>query len=125
MENSNGEILLIEDELMIQKVTSKILTKNGYKVTCCLDGIEALEIYKKEWQKFELIILDLMMPIMGGEETYIKMKRINPNLNVIISSGYSDGDQIDKLKELGVKKFITKPYKISELLTKIKSTTSL
>lgn len=121
-------ILLVDDEMLIRNVAGKQLRKLGYLVTTCSDGAEAVALFSQKWKEIDLVILDMIMPGMGGKETFLKMKRIHPEVNVILSSGYSISGEAEVIMNLGVRKFIQKPYRIAELsqvITKLLSGTKV
>ena len=105
-----GHILVVEDEEPIRRVSKRMLESFGYSVTTCGDGVEALDIYESEGDGIDLIILDLIMPIMGGKQTFEELKKMNPHIKVIISSGYSQDGEVQELMDRGVRGFIQKPY---------------
>jgi two-component system cell cycle sensor histidine kinase/response regulator CckA len=113
-------ILLVDDEDMIIDVGEKILKSLGYKVLVARSGEEAIEIYKKNNGRTDMVILDMIMPEMGGGETYDRMKQINPDIKVLLSSGYSIDGQAAAILERGCDGFIQKPFGIKELSRKIR-----
>ncbi|MGD2092566.1 MAG: PAS domain S-box protein [Candidatus Aminicenantes bacterium] len=113
-------ILLVDDEAMIREVGEKMLTRLGYHVLLASDGKKATELYSKKQNQVDLIILDLIMPKMGGEETYVKLQTINPQVKVLLSSGYSMDSQTNNLLNLGCKGFIQKPFRIHQLSQKVR-----
>ncbi len=92
-----------------------MLEKLGYSVTVCKDGIDAIEYYEKNYNEVDLIILDLIMPLLGGKQTFNELKKINPSLKVILSSGYSIDGEVQELMDNGVQGFIQKPYIKSDI----------
>jgi CheY-like chemotaxis protein len=90
-------ILLIDDEEMILDVGSAWLTSLGYTVITAATGKEAVDIYRDHGDAIDLVVLDMVMPGMGSGETYDRLKTINPNIKVILSSGYSRGKESDAL----------------------------
>lgn len=113
-------ILLIDDEATILDVTKEVLETMGYKVITASNGLEAIEIYKKENHRIDMVILDMIMPVMGGGETFDELKSINKDIKVILSSGYSLTGQATEIMKRGVKAFIQKPYKMDQLSQKIR-----
>ena len=110
-----GTILLIDDEDMILEVGKSMLEKLGYQVLVAGSGSEALEIYCRQPDEIDLVILDLIMPEMNGRETYDRLKEMDPRVRVLFSSGYSmDGVANDILKIDSVG-FIQKPFDIEKL----------
>jgi len=116
----NETILLIDDEDVIVAVSGEILESLGYNVLTARSGREAIEIYKANREKVALTILDMIMPDMGGDETFDHLKEINPNVKVILSSGYSLNGQAIKIMEKGCYAFIQKPFTIMSLSQKIR-----
>jgi two-component system cell cycle sensor histidine kinase/response regulator CckA len=113
-------ILLVDDEAMILDVGRQMLEKMGYKVITADSGKTALDIYRKKRDDISLVILDIIMPGMGGGETYDKMKKVNPDVRVLLSSGYSiDGEATEILKR-GCNGFIQKPFSVSGLSLKLR-----
>jgi CheY-like chemotaxis protein len=112
-------VLLVDDEDIIIDVGKDILKTLGYKVLLARGGEEALIVYKKNQDKIDMVILDMIMPDMGGGETYDKLKEINPDIKVLLSSGYSIDGQANEILERGCDGFIQKPYKTGELSKKI------
>jgi len=113
-------VLLVDDEDSIVDVGEEILHMMGYQVLSARSGKEALELYKKSQATIDIVILDMIMPKMGGEETYDKLKEINPKVKVLLSSGYSIDGKAKEILEKGCDGFIQKPFTIEELSQKIR-----
>jgi PAS domain S-box-containing protein len=113
-------LLLVDDEEMIIEVGEEILQALGYKVFPAVSGKEALEIYKNKKNSIDMVILDMIMPGMGGGETYDNLKQINPDIKVLLSSGYSISGQAAEILERGCDGFIQKPFKLRQLSVKIR-----
>jgi len=108
-------ILFVDDEDVIIDVNREILESLGYKVVAAKSGQEAIEIYRKLRGKIGLVILDMIMPGMDGEATYDSLRKINDDVRVILSSGYSKNEQAKAILEKGCQAFIQKPFSISDL----------
>ena len=113
-------ILLVDDEEMIIDVGSQVLKKLGYEVLTARHGKEAIEVYQQKRQKVAMIILDLIMPEMGGGEAYDRLKEIDPNVKVLLSSGYSLGGQATAILNRGCDGFIQKPFNLKDLSEKLR-----
>jgi len=113
-------VLLVDDEDIIIDVEKGIIEKLGYKVLIAKSGKEAIEIYRKNLDKIDMVMLDMVMPDMGGGDTYDRLKEINPNIKVLLSSGYSINGQAAKILERGCNGFIQKPFNIVEFSKKIR-----
>jgi len=113
--SGTGNILLIDDENIIRFVGKKLLEKLGYNVIVAENGKEGLDIFKKSYKNIDLVLTDLTMPKMNGFEAFIKMKEVDKNCKVIISSGLIRDEDFIKFKKEGIADFINKPYNISNL----------
>jgi PAS domain S-box-containing protein len=109
-------ILLVDDEDFIRLQGEQTLTTFGYKVLTAPDAESALEIYRKDQEQIDLIILDLIMPGMGGRRCIDELLKINPKAKVIVASGYSDVGPMKRTLEAGAKGFMGKPYGIRHML---------
>jgi CheY-like chemotaxis protein len=114
------KILLVDDEDMIINETSKLLETIGYSVLVAKSGKEAIKIYQENNEKIDLVILDIIMPEMGGGEAYDNLKRINPQIKVLLSSGYSIDSSATKILERGCNGFIQKPFNLIQLSRKVR-----
>jgi CheY-like chemotaxis protein len=101
-------------------VGGKVLEKMGYTVIEARSGKEAIDILSKNKETIDLIILDMIMPHMGGGEAYDRIKEINPLVRVLLSSGYSIDGQATEIMKRGCDGFIQKPFKANELSEKLK-----
>ncbi len=113
-------VLIVDDEDMIVEIGQEFLKTFGYKVFVARSGKEALQIYKKKQDKIDIVVLDMIMPDMGGGETYDRLKEINPDIKVLLSSGYSIDGEATKILERGCNGFIQKPFNIVDLSKKIR-----
>jgi DNA-binding NtrC family response regulator len=107
---------LVDDEESLRSLGEQLLTRFGYKVLTASDGETALEIYGKEKQKIDLVILDLIMPGMGGKRCLNKLLEENPDARVMIASGYAGHGPTKEAIEAGARGFISKPYVTEEML---------
>jgi signal transduction histidine kinase len=113
-------VLLVDDEEMIIEVGKEMLEKMNYKVFTTQNGTEAVEIFNENKDNIDLIILDLVMPDMGGGELYDRMREINPDVKVILSSGYSMNGEASAILARGCDGFIQKPFTMNDLSSKIR-----
>jgi CheY-like chemotaxis protein len=116
----SGTILLVDDEEMVLEVSVKMLKKMGYTALEAHSGKEAVDIFRDNSEIIDLVILDLIMPDIGGGEVYDRIKAINPGVKVLLSSGYSIGGQATDIMKRGCDGFIQKPFKANELSGKLK-----
>jgi two-component system cell cycle sensor histidine kinase/response regulator CckA len=113
-------ILLVDDEDIIIDVASAMLNKIGYEVLTAGSGEKALALYQANRDDIDLIILDLVMPGMNGGETYDRLRDLNPDIRVILSSGYTIDGQAQAILDRGCNGFIQKPFDLNTLSQKIK-----
>src|SRR4030043_128518 len=116
-----GTVLLVDDEEVILDVSEKVLKVLGYKVLVARSGAEAIEIFKKHQDSIDLVLLDIIMPHMGGGEVYDRLKEISPEVKVLLSSGYSIDGEASKIMARGCNGFIQKPFDIMQLSQSIRA----
>jgi PAS domain S-box-containing protein len=110
-----GRVLVVDDEELIREITEEILLDLGYKVSQCIDGVDAVDFYRKNHDNIDLIILDMSMPKLSGYDCFLELKKINPEVKVIVSSGYADDDEQKKKFNIGISGFLRKPFSIESL----------
>ena len=115
----NETVLVVDDEPTILEVAVEMLKGLGYEVLAAGSGRQAIEIYKANHGKIDLVILDMIMPDMGGGETYLALKSINPGVKAILSSGYSINGEAKTIMDQGVQAFLQKPFNMQDLSQKI------
>jgi len=113
-------ILLVDDEEMVLDVGEKILNALGYEVLVAKNGKEALDIYKARKAEIDLVVLDMIMPVMSGGITFTRLKAINPKAKVLLSTGYSMEGEASEILERGCDGFIQKPFTATVLGRKIR-----
>ena len=115
LKKGEGLLLVVDDEPIMRKIAVNVLQNCGYDVIAAEDGEKALEFFKTHYQQIKLVLLDLLMPNKSGKETYIEMKQIHPDVNVLLISGAKRDIRIKELLEMGVKDYIEKPYTFPQL----------
>lgn len=113
--HGSGTILMVDDEEIIRNLGKAMLSKLGFNVVTAADGREAIDIYKKSGSGIDMVILDLTMPRMNGEETLKELVTIDPEVRVIISSGYTEFEITPKFAKKALAGFIQKPYTMNSL----------
>ena len=108
-------ILLIDDEPDILEIGKEMLEVLGYEVYSVPDGKKAIEFYKQHKDMVHLVLLDMVMPGMNGEQVYDNLVKINPDIKVLVSSGYSQNGPAARILKKGCNGFIQKPFKIQLL----------
>ncbi|MBN1665409.1 MAG: PAS domain S-box protein [Deltaproteobacteria bacterium] len=115
-----GTVLLVDDEKMIREVTGALLKRLGHQVITAESGREAIALYQADRERIDLVIMDMIMPEMGGGEAIDRLREMNPDVKVILSSGYSlNGEAKDILDRGGAQEFIQKPFSLDALSHKV------
>ncbi|CAB1061459.1 Sensory box histidine kinase/response regulator [Olavius sp. associated proteobacterium Delta 1] len=115
----SGTILLIDDEKMILEVGRELLEELGYTVLPAMSGQEAIDIFQKDQNNVDMIIMDMIMPGMSGSETFDRLRKINPDVKILLSSGYSVNGQATNILQRGCDGFIQKPFNMNQLAERI------
>ena len=116
----SGTILLVDDEKMVLDIGSQLLKKMGYRVLQADSGEAALELFGTHKGAIDLVILDIIMPEMGGGQIFDRLTEIQPDVKVLLSSGYSIDGEARELIKRGCKGFIQKPFSLKQLSRKVK-----
>lgn len=114
-----GNILVVEDEDMVMDVSCAMLERLGYNTLGAKNGKEAIDITMSNKKGIHLALLDMGLPDMGGDKLYYRIKKISPEMKVIVCSGYTMDDPIREIINAGASGFIQKPYSLSTLSSKI------
>ncbi|HEX8077818.1 MAG TPA: response regulator [Chthoniobacterales bacterium] len=115
-------ILLVDDETEIAELASSMLTDKGYRVILARDGFEALKIYQQIGKQIALVILDFFLPVMDGDAVFDELRALNPEVSVVLSSGFAEQSKLGNMLAQGLKGFIPKPYTAEKLLEQVRST---
>ena len=109
-------ILLVDDDHFIRELGEEMLCRFGYRVVAASDGESALEIFREQKESISLVILDLIMPGMGGSKCLKELLKISPRARILVASGYSPDASTKGALEVGAAAFINKPYDNKQLL---------
>jgi CheY-like chemotaxis protein len=109
-------ILIVDDEAVIRNILTSALTTTGYQVLAVGDGIEAIEIFKKQHEQIDAVLLDMLMPRMNGEECFKLLREIEPDVKVIVQSGFAAESEMEAMFNKGIKAFLRKPYKLGDII---------
>lgn len=109
------KILLVDDEEMIVDVGQRMLSRLGYEVLIAKSGQEALSIYQANADSIDLVVLDMVLPQMSGEEIYDQLRQMNSEVKVILSSGYGLDSKVSEIMARGCSGFIQKPFNLQSL----------
>lgn len=111
---TEATVMVVDDEPLLRKIAQKILVNMGHTTILASDGGEAVDIYSEKGNDIDIVVLDLVMPVLSGRETYLELLKLNKDIKVLISSGFRKDERIDELISLGVSGFLQKPYTVEE-----------
>ncbi|HEX8076352.1 MAG TPA: response regulator, partial [Chthoniobacterales bacterium] len=116
-------ILVVDDEPAARVLASRVFSEAGFEVTTVQSGFECLEQFRKRPGFFDLIVLDLSMPYLDGEETFRRLRELNPDVAVLLSTGFlaQAQDRIDRMLAAGLAGSIRKPHRPDELLAQVQT----
>lgn len=113
-----GIVLVVDDDETVRTVTRRILERSGFTVLLAADGVEALKVHRAT-PGVALVILDMTMPHMDGEECFRELRHLDPTVRVLLTSGYNEQDATERFVGKGLAGFIQKPYRPADLLSKV------
>jgi two-component system, chemotaxis family, CheB/CheR fusion protein len=111
----SARVMVVEDEPTLRTAVCTVLTHLGHRVSAFANGREAIEYYRVHWRETDVVILDMIMPVMNGKETFIALRAINPDVVALLASGYSLEGEAEEVLRSGVKGFLQKPFKMEDL----------
>lgn len=114
-------ILVVDDEQMTLALVSRILTEGGFQVTTAQSGFECLDVFRRNPYQFHLVLLDLTMPFMDGEETFNRLREIRPDMPVVMCTGFIQQERLQQLMANGLAGFLRKPVAPNEIVDHIRA----
>jgi len=115
----HGTVLIVDDEESIREIASMMLEDAGYRTILAVDGLDGVEQLQRFQDEIDCVLLDMTMPRMGGEEAFLEMRRIKPNIKVVLSSGYNQQTATQRFTGKGLAGFVQKPYMPEVLLASL------
>src|SRR5213595_3997761 len=117
-------ILVVDDEPMALELLHGVLTEAGYEVSVAQSGFECLDLFRRDAHAYDLILTDLSMPLMDGEETFHRLRQMSPTANVVLMAGFVDSARLEKMMNNGLSGFVGKPFAPVEILAVVTSVIS-
>ena len=114
-------VLVVDDEPAARVLAKRVFSEAGFEVVTVQSGFECLQLFRKQPHGFALILLDLSMPFMDGEETFRRLRDINPNVVVLLSTGFMAQERVDRMLAAGLSGFLRKPHRPDELLARVQA----
>lgn len=115
----HGTVLVVDDEEIVRRTAVHTLKQYGYETVIAVNGAEAVELFRRDPKGFVAVLLDLTMPVMGGEETLRQLRVLNPGVRVVLSSGYNEEEAVQRFTGKGLAGFLQKPYTSTALAEKM------
>ena len=116
-------VLVVEDERIMLRLLERFLSRQGYQVLLAADGEQAIDGYCRHKTEIDVVLLDVGLPKVSGVDVFRKMKKENPDVRVVVASGYLDARMKTEMYRAGVKDFVDKPYLLPEMLETLRSVT--
>jgi len=120
IQHGTEQILLVDDEYAIATMEKQMLERLGYSVVSRTSSIDALEVFRADPDKFDLVITDMAMPNMSGDALASKMVKIRPDIPILLCTGFSEKMPEDKVAAMGIKNFLMKPITKQDLSKKVR-----
>jgi len=114
-------LMVVDDEKMLLILTAQLLRDAGYEVVTAQSGFECLDLFRISPRNFDLVLLDLNMPLMDGEETFQRLRTLRPDLRVMLCTGYVQQERLNHMIEAGLSGFVQKPLAPQEYLARVRS----
>jgi DNA-binding NtrC family response regulator len=113
---------VIDDEELIRKTLKSTLERYGFQVILAENGGEGVDLFRAIGHKVSVVILDMTMPVISGEETFRRLKSIRPNVRVVLSSGYNEVETVQRFTGKDLAGFLQKPYTAETLIARVRET---
>jgi CheY-like chemotaxis protein len=120
--SSKSGILIVDDEQMTLTLMKRVLSDAGFEVSTAESGFDGLDQLRRRPQNFSLVLLDLTMPFMDGEETFARLKKIRADIPVLLCAGFIQQERLDRLRTSGLAGFLRKPVAADEIIAMVRST---
>jgi CheY-like chemotaxis protein len=117
-------ILVVDDEPMALELLHNVLTDAGYKVAVAQSGFECLDLFRRAGPPYDLVLTDMLMPLMDGEETFQRLRQISPAAKVVLMAGFVDSSRLEQMMSNGLNGFVGKPFAPVEILAVVTSVLS-
>src|SRR6266581_9114678 len=120
MPRAKPTILVVDDEQMALVLIKRLLSESGYQVVTAQSGFEALDLFRRQPRGFQLVLLDLTMPFMDGEETFHRLREIRPDVPIVLCTGFIQRHRLDRLMKAGLAGFLRKPLAPDEIVEHVR-----
>ncbi len=114
-------LLVVDDEPMALALVRNILNTGGYDPVCAQSGFEGVDLFRRDKHSFDLVLLDLTMPFMDGEEAFNRLRKIRPEIDVVLTTGFCEQERLERMMKAGLCGYLRKPFTNDELLITVNS----
>ncbi len=111
----SGLVMIVDDDAIVRRAVANAVEMLGYSTVEATSGTDAVEIYRAHREEIRGIVLDMVMPQMSGRATYVALREIDPDVRVLLMSGYAVNEEVQSILDLGVKTFVAKPHSVEQL----------
>ena len=118
-------VLVIDDEYNIRSMMKEIMEMHGFNVYTAGNGRDGVEVFQRYRDEIDLVVLDMVMPVMDGKAAFIEITKIKPDQKVFIISGYSSREDLEDILKRGAIGYMRKPFQVNEIISKIKEILNL
>lgn len=118
---STQRILVVDDEEAVRNVTAKLLEHAGFEVVCAVDGEDAVQVFERDPGSIDCVLLDLSMPRLDGEATFKELRRIRSDIRVVLNSGFTESEMLERFEGAGFAGVLQKPFPSKALIEKLRS----
>ena len=125
MNEEKGTVLVVDDEKLVLDLEVSMLQRIGYNTLIACNSSQACQLFKDKNEQIDLVILDMIMPDENGATTYKRLRKINPNVKVLVSTGYGKDGNVEEILNDSQNELILKPFKFGEFTDKIDTILSL
>jgi PAS domain S-box-containing protein len=122
--SGEGLILVVDDEELMRDMARNVLHEFGYRTITAENGREGVRLHAKHRKEIRAVILDMAMPVMSGKDAYIQMRKTDPQIKVILASGFLKDERVEEILALGVRGFVQKPYSVNRLMEELNRVTA-
>jgi len=125
MNPETAKILLVDDEPLLRSAGRRIIKSLGFEVLVAANGAEAVAVFRRQHESIALVVLDVAMPVMGGMDCFWRLRELEPDIPVLVASGYAKHGDVDELLAAGATGYLSKPYDREQMTTAIHRCLSL
>ena len=117
----SGRVLIIDDESIVRKISRQMMELLGFDVVTAVDGLDGVDAFRRQAEEIVLVLLDLSMPRMNGENAFAEIRRIRPDARIVVVSGYDEQEALHRFEGQDLAGFLQKPYRLTTLRQRVRA----